>query len=82
MHNIKMFSFAENAIPVLRGFFGGGASSIHLDSTGCNGSEPNLLACPHDGVGVHNCGHAEDAGVICIGEKRGREGGRGRGGGA
>ena len=32
----------------------------------CNGNEGFLNLCPHRGVGVHNCGHSEDAGVICF----------------
>ena len=34
----------------------------------CNGSESNILSCSHDGLGVENCVHSEDAGVRCKGD--------------
>ena len=42
-----------------------GVGAIFLDDVGCRGNETNLVDCPHRGVGVHNCHHSEDAGVIC-----------------
>ena len=48
--------------------FGGGVGPIHLDDVVCNGTEPNLLFCSYPGIGIHNCGHFEDAGVQCIGK--------------
>jgi hypothetical protein len=36
-----------------------------LDDVDCTGSETRLDQCPHRGVGNHNCGHGEDAGVLC-----------------
>ena len=47
--------------------FGGGGSfqQVHLDSVQCTGTEPNLLNCSHNGIGVHDCEHPEDIGIIC-----------------
>ena len=46
-------------------FFGEGTGPIWLDDVSCTGSESELLECPHNGIGNHNCNHFEDASVSC-----------------
>ena len=56
----------EGALTALRGAeFGQGTGQIWLDDVRCVGDETSISECRHGGWGVHNCGHSEDAGMVC-----------------
>ena len=64
--NLSLFADALAVTAVNNnGVFAPGVGPIFLDNVGCRGDETNLNDCPHNGVGVHNCRHSKDAGVIC-----------------
>ncbi len=56
-------SFTESAS------FGQGTGNIVFDDVACTGTEASLFDCPNSGLNIHNCGHSEDAGVVCMGTK-------------
>jgi hypothetical protein len=49
-------------------YFDGGTGHIMLDGVQCSGNEDKVWQCTHNGWFAHNCGHQEDASVICSGE--------------
>lgn len=45
--------------------YGTGIGRIYFDEVKCAGNESNITECRHAGQGNHNCGHLEDAAVLC-----------------
>ena len=51
--------------------YGPGTGTIVLDDVNCYGDEVNIFDCPRFSstpLGISNCDHSEDAGVVCNGE--------------
>ena len=46
-------------------YFGQGSGKIWLHNVNCLGNETSIKRCAHNGWRLHNCGHSEDASVIC-----------------
>ncbi|KAM9457458.1 scavenger receptor cysteine-rich domain-containing protein DMBT1-like [Clarias gariepinus] len=57
LSNIQRANFDSESVP------------IWLDDVQCSGSESEITQCSHNGFGSHDCGHSEDAAVICSGKK-------------
>ena len=54
------------AIAITDGRYGKGVGPVHMSSVRCDGHEMRLENCSHsNGVGVTNCHHERDAGVMC-----------------
>ena len=56
---------AQNRTSVL---FEPGDGQRWLDDVACSGHESRLDECRHRGWGYADCGHNEEAGVVCVGE--------------
>ena len=61
----RMLGFSHAALAVGSAYFGQGTGLVLLANVGRRGNEKTLANCSHNGWGKHNCGHCEDAGVVC-----------------
>ena len=56
---------SDGVVNYRRAAFGQGTGSIFLDNLSCRGNESNIFDCTHNGIGINDCDHSEDAGVYC-----------------
>ncbi|KAL4216375.1 Deleted in malignant brain tumors 1 protein-like [Mactra antiquata] len=63
----RMLGYHGQATAFDGAHFGQGSGKVWLDDLGCSGYETDIAHCSSKGWGIHNCGHAEDAGVTCHG---------------
>ena len=61
----RQLGFPSAVSAVSAAGFSASDGPILLDNVGCTGRESSLSDCSHAGWTVNNCGHSEDAGVIC-----------------
>ena len=61
---MALYNYSSGAVALTTGFTNG-VGTIWLDNVQCRGTETRLDACPANSIGVHNCGHIEDAGIRC-----------------
>ena len=47
--------------------YGRGRGQIWFDDLQCMGTEESLFECQHIDIGVSDCAHNEDVGVVCQG---------------
>ena len=61
----RQLGFGPPIIARDNAFYGEGSDQIWLNDVNCTGNELTIEDCPHNGWGIHNCDHGEDAGVQC-----------------
>ncbi|XP_060064613.1 deleted in malignant brain tumors 1 protein-like [Ylistrum balloti] len=63
----RMLGFRKGGKAFKNARFGKGSGQIWLDNVNCSLHSilRDISECTHDGWGIHNCNHGEDAGVSC-----------------
>ncbi|XP_019639400.1 PREDICTED: neurotrypsin-like [Branchiostoma belcheri] len=61
----RNLGYRGEAYAISFGYFGRGAGPVLMDEVECSGGERSVVQCFHNGWYVHDCSHAEDAGVLC-----------------
>ena len=61
----RQLGFSEATRQYQSAHYGQGSGQISLDDVGCAAGEAFLSSCSHREGEIHNCGHGEDASVVC-----------------
>ena len=64
----RSMGFGDASEATTEASFGQGSVDIALDNVRCTGSELSIFECSHNGYRIHDCSHADDAGVRCSGK--------------
>ena len=64
-HYLLNHFFSAGGIVAPYTYYPQGSGSIWLDNVMCLGTETRLFDCPNGGIGIHDCTHIEDVGVMC-----------------
>ena len=66
---LKLIESGQSPLARVNGAFGEGVGPIFLNQLNCDGSELDLLECDRQSfLGLVDCTHARDAGVVCPGK--------------
>ena len=65
----RQLGYPDAVVAPLYAHYGEGTGPIWLDGVRCIGTELDIFLCMHNGIGIHNCYHDEDASVDCLGNK-------------
>ncbi|XP_062600800.1 scavenger receptor cysteine-rich type 1 protein M130-like [Saccostrea cucullata] len=63
----RMLGYSSGGRAFSQATYGRGSGKIWLDQVQCDGTESSLWECPKNPIGIHDCGHHEDASVCCVG---------------
>ena len=63
----NQLGYSDAVFPPTSTHFGEGTGPVWLNNVQCNGTEPDLFTCRHNGITEHVCEHGEYASVECLG---------------
>jgi deleted-in-malignant-brain-tumors protein 1 len=64
-NQLGTYTTLDSVVAVKNAYFGEGNGLVWIGNVKCNGTENRIEDCPFDSRPQQNCGHDQDAGVIC-----------------